>query len=119
MTAEIEDSVNLKRATSMDARSRRPTTVEAPTRHPYDTATHIERINAGSNPADGTGASPGAAPGAPPKPADPADYGEKRFYKTRVDSLYEGFLLKAGSRVALFDHEVGAHHERISDEESL
>lgn len=93
---------------------KRGPTVERPTRHPSDTETHIERINLGSNPADGTGAAPGADPGAPPQPADPAHYGEKRWYRLLADGVHDGVRLKAGTPVKLYDHEVGRHHERIA-----
>ena len=98
--------------------ARRGPTVEHPTRHPDDTLTHVERINFGSNPADGTGAAPGAPHGGPPKPADPADYGPQRWYRLLADGVHDGVRLKAGTPVKLYEHEVGAHHEPIADHDS-
>ena len=83
----------------------------------YGRMTHIERINLGSNPADGTGASPGTATGAPPKPADPADYGPQRLYRQLVGGFHDGMRVAAGTTIALYAHEVGAHHELIGEKD--
>ena len=91
-------------------------TVDHPTRFPDDRDTHIERINAGSNPADGTGASPGAAPGAPPRPDDSDKFGPLQPYRLLATAFMGGVLRKAGETVMLYAHQVGAHHQPLTDD---
>ena len=81
----------------------------------YGRMTHVERINAGSNPADGTGAWPSAAQGAPPKPANPSEYGPLRAYRLLADA-FSTVRQKAGEIVMLYPHQVGAHHELVEPE---
>ena len=76
----------------------------------YDRATHVERINPGSNPADIPGAKMAVAP-------IPEDRGPKRTYKTLISSFHNGALVPAGSLVDLHADEVAAHHELVATAE--
>ncbi len=94
-------------------------TVERPTRHPDDTDTHVWRLNAGDNPADGTGVASDAAPGAPPKPDDESRFGPLRPYRLLANAFVGAVFRKAGEIVELYDHQVGTHHEPVGHDGPL
>ena len=75
----------------------------------YGRMTHIERTNAGDNPADGTGAVGSPAPGAPPKPDEPSKFGPLRPYRL-LAAGFDRVRQAAGDIVWLYDHQLGAHH---------
>lgn len=84
------------------------TTVPSATRSDdeYGAATHVERINPGTNPAWAPGSKGVVEP-------MPDDRGPLKPYKFTAKGFHDGRIFRAGQTAMLYADQVGPHHEPV------